>query len=133
MSRIFTGMTEADVTARMRAHLEKQFPKVCPNCKRRFESLREFLQIAKPAGPAMPYDADVGDWAPMRPIGLATYHNCPCGSTLAVTSEGMPLRELWTLLNWARIETKKRGMSPRELLNHLREEISREVLENADQ
>jgi hypothetical protein len=76
----------------------------------------------------MPYDADDGDWNPVHPIGTITYANCRCGTTLALSSNGMPLRRLWILLNWARVETKKRGMTPQELLNYLRVEITRQVL-----
>lgn len=121
-------MTESEVVKAMRQHLERQFPKVCPNCNRAFPTLREYLLVTEHAGSAVPYDAEFGDWRPTEPIGLVTYANCPCGSTLALTSAGMPLGRLWPLLNWARIETKKRGMTPRELLNYLREEICKQVL-----
>ena len=76
----------------------------------------------------MPYDADRGDWLPMQPIGTVTFANCPCGTTLALSSAGMPLPRLWRLLNWARTETKRRGLTPRELLNCLRDEICKQVL-----
>ena len=54
--------------------------------------------------------------------------NCPCGTTLALSSQGMPLSQLWSLLAWARIETYRRGLSPQELLNYLRDEICKQVL-----
>ncbi len=112
----------------MREHLEGLFPKVCPNCGRRFATLAEYLQITKHIGSAMSHDADMGDWQPLRPLGTASYANCPCGNTLALTSEGMPLTRLWPLLAWAKFETRKRGMTPQELLNYLREEICKQVL-----
>ena len=121
-------MTESDVVRMMREHLESQFPKVCPNCRRRYASLREYLSTTEHVGSAMPYDADLEDWNPKQPMGTVTYANCRCGSTLAVSSHGMPLIRLWSLLNWARIETKNRGMTPQELLNYLREEICKQVL-----
>jgi len=121
-------MTEAQVIAAMREHLERQFPKVCPTCNRTFATLREYLEITTHQGTAMPYDADAGDWNPLKPMGTATYSNCRCGSTLALTSDGMPLLKLWPLLNWARIETQKRGMTPQELLNYLRDQIEKQVL-----
>lgn len=121
-------MTEAEVVRQMREHLESQFPKVCPNCDRRFVTLREYLQVTTEAGPAMPYDAEAGDWTPSEPLGTAAFSNCSCGTTLAVTSDGMPLMRLWSLLNWARSETAKRGMTPQELLNYLRVEIKKQVL-----
>lgn len=112
----------------MRRHLEGLFPKVCPTCQRRFASLRDYLLNTQHLGPAMPYDADGGDWTPLRPIGTATYASCPCGTTLVLTSEGMPLPQLWALLLWARIETLKRGQTPQQLLNYLREELCKQVL-----
>ena len=126
-------MTEAEVIRAMREHLEGLFPKVCPTCKRRFATLREYLLLTKHLGSAIPYDADAGDWKPLEPMGTVTCANCPCGNTLALTSTGMPLRRLWALLNWARIETKKRRLTPQELLNYLRDEICKQVLNAPDQ
>ena len=121
-------MTEATVIRMMREHLEKQFPKVCSNCNLRFATLREYLQLTRHLGSAVPYDAEAGDWNPLQPLGTMTYANCLCGNTLVLSSEGMPLHRLWPLLNWARVETRQRGMTPRELLNYLRAEICRQVL-----
>ena len=121
-------MTEADVIRAMREHLEGHFPKTCPNCQRKFGTLREYLQVTTHQGPSVPYDAELDDWQPMNPVGTVTLANCPCGTTLALSSAGMPLLQLWRLLNWARIETKQRGLNPQELLDHLRDEICKQVL-----
>ena len=121
-------MTEAEVIRIMREHLEGLFPKTCSNCQRKFGTLREYLQATTHLGPAIPYDAELGDWQPMWPRGTMTLANCSCGNTLALSSAGMPLSQLWLLLAWARDETKKCGMTPQELLNHLREEICKQVL-----
>jgi len=126
-------MTESDVIRSMREHLEGQFPKVCPRCNRHFATLRDYLLTTKVAGSAMPYDAEMGDWNPTMPLGTYTFANCPCGNTLSLSSEGMPLLKLWSLLNWERVETKKRGMTPHELLNHLRDEICKQVLAGPDE
>jgi len=80
----------------------------------------------------MPFDADEGNWLPTHPLGVVTFAKCPCGNTLALSSEGMKNSLLWGLLNWARIETKKRNQTPRELLNHLREAICKQVLIDED-
>jgi len=121
-------MTESEVIRIMRKHLEGLFPKVCPNCHRRFATLRDYLLITEQLGSAMPYDADMGNWNPVEPVGTLTFANCLCGTTLTLSSEGMPILRLWSLLNWARTETKKRRMTPQELLNHLRSEINKQVL-----
>jgi hypothetical protein len=125
-------MNQAEVITIMREHLEGLFPKTCGHCQRRFASLKEYLLNTEHAGSAMPYDADAGDWNPLRPMGTITFANCRCGSTLALSSEGMPLAQLWPLLNWARIETQRRGMTPQELLNYLRDEICDQVLAAPD-
>ena len=122
-------MSEAEVIRAMRAHLEGLFPKVCNNCQRKYGTLHEYLRHTRHLGPAIPYDAEVGDWNPLKPLGTLTYALCPCGTTLALSSEGLPLFQLWRLLNWARTETKRRGLTPTELLGYLREEICKEVLQ----
>ena len=121
-------MKEADVIRTMRMYLEWLFPKTCPTSHRRYATLKEFLQITKHAGSAIPYDVEMDDWNPLHPLGTIACSICPCGNTLCLSSEGMPLTQLWPLLNWARIETRKRGLTPRDLLNHLRDEICVQVL-----
>ena len=125
-------MTEVEVIRAMREHLETLFPKECPNCRRHFSTLREYLTLTTHCGSAIPYDAEGGDWQPKVPVGTVTYANCPCGTTLALSSEGLPISRLWPMLNWARLETKKRGMKPRELLTYLRERICKQVFEEPE-
>jgi hypothetical protein len=81
----------------------------------------------------MSYDVELGNWKPAQPLGTAAYVNCPCGNTLALTSEGMSLSRLWQLMNWAKIETARRGLTLEQLLNYLREEIRKQVLGAPDQ
>ena len=121
-------MTEIDVIRVVRAHLESQFPKVCSNCNLRFATFRDYLLATKPVGSAFSYDAAMGDWNPTDPAGGGACVNCACGNTLILTSAGMPLFRLWALMNWARIETKKRNQTLEELLNYLRKEIDHQAL-----
>ena len=79
-------------------------------------------------GEPMPYDVELGDWNPVEPIGTATFANCPCGTTITLSSAGMNLFQLWALLNWARKETARRGMTPTQLLSYLRDRICEQVL-----
>jgi hypothetical protein len=126
-------ITEVEVVKAIREHLERQFPKVCSVCKRPFATFREFLLATTPIGSTMSYDVQLGDWKPMQPLGTATYANCPCGNTLALSSAGMSLSRLWSLMNWARVETARRGLTLEQLLNYLREEIRKQVLGASDQ
>ena len=125
-------MTEADVIQAMRDHLEGLFPKTCPNCQHTFATFRQYVEQTRHQGPPIPYDADAGNWQPVKPLGTVTLSNCSCGTTLALSSQGMPLVRLWRLLNWARTETRRRGQTPQELLTHLREEICHQVLTEVD-
>ena len=126
-------MNEAEVIRQMREHLEGLFPKYCSNCGRRFDTLRKYLLATTHLGSAMPYDAILGNWRPLIPIGMVTLANCPCGNTLSLTSKGMPLRHFWALMAWAKSETKRRGMTPQELLNYLRDQICMQILSEPDE
>lgn len=110
-------------------YIESQFPKTCPKCGMRFNSLAEYLLNTTHVGDPVSYDADDGDWTPKNPIGTASYATCKsCRTTLAISSKGMNLITMWKLLAWARMESRKRGISMSELLKHIRQEIDRRVL-----
>ena len=123
-------MTEAEVVKAMREHLENQFPKVCPTCSRRYENLRQYILVTERIEPAVSYDAEMEDWTPREPVGTVTYSNCSCGTTLALSSHGMPLLRLWALYLWARGETRRRGMTMEQLLSYLRNIIRQQVLDS---
>ena len=121
-------MTEAEVTQIVRQYFESLFPKVCPNCNRRFNTLREYILSTKRIGLPRSFDAELGDWETTQPIGSVALANCPCGSTLALSTEGMALSQRLALLDWVRTETQRRGVSPSELLEHLRDLVRQQVL-----
>jgi hypothetical protein len=121
-------MTEAEATDLVQKYFEGLFPKSCPNCQRRFATLREYIQVTQRVGPVMSYDAEVGDWHTKQPIGSLAQANCPCGSTLSLSTEHMPMPARLALLDWLRIETRRRGVSASELLDRMRNEIRRRVL-----
>ena len=121
-------MKEDEVVRIMREYLESEFPKTCAMCNRNFSTLREYILNTTPIGPAISLDADSGDWNPTKPIGFVAMANCPCGSTLALTTENMELPLRLELLSWLKIKTSKRGISPAELLEHLRDKVRDRVL-----
>ena len=122
-------MNEAEVIQMLLQHAESFFPKVCPNCQRRYTSIREYLLATERIGPILSYDAEVGNWNPTQPLGSMALVNCACGSTLAITADGMPLPTLTGFLNWVRIETQQRGVSQKELLGGLRDAIEQAILD----
>lgn len=121
-------MTDAEALQAVRRHFESLFPRTCPNCGRRFETLREYILTTTRTGVAMSLDAEEGDWETRQPIGSLALANCPCGSTVALSTQGMALPQRLALLSWVRTETQRRGISPSELLEGLRDELRKQVL-----
>ncbi len=121
-------MTEDDVIQTLYEHFKSLFPRVCPKCSRRFVTLRGYIQITKRIGLPVCYDVKLGHPGTELPIGSLAMANCPCGSTLSLTTEGIPLPVRLELLNWVMIEKDRRGVSSSELLEYLRDEIRKRAL-----
>jgi hypothetical protein len=124
-------MNEDDVVRIVRAHIEGLFPRVCPNCGRRFASLRDYLETTTHVASPIVYD-DLREGIPDKPLGPMSLANCTCGTTLTVSSGGIPTAQLVMLLTWARAESRKRSITVRELLTHIRNRIDQQVLDGPD-
>jgi hypothetical protein len=124
-------MTEDDVVHIVRSYIEGLFPKVCSNCGRRFESLRDYLKTTTHLATPVLYD-NITDSVPEKPLGPMSLASCPCGTTLGISSLGIPLTQMIELMTWARTECKSRSISVRELLRHIRDRIDRQVLEGPE-
>lgn len=111
-----------------RRHLESLFPKRCSKCGREYASLREYLGATKHVGAPISYDAAGGDYRPLRPVGTMSLANCPCGTTLALGTDGMSLRTVWRLMAFGRRETKRRGITFEQLLSEVRASVDAQVL-----
>lgn len=122
-------MTEDEVVQVLHAYFASLFPKVCPSCNRVFATLLEYIQVTKRLGMPISYDANDEGWNTTAPIGAAAFANCPCGTTLSLTTEYLELAKRLELLNWVRTETRRRGMEPSKLLEHLRNVIRSRVLD----
>ena len=121
-------MTEEKVIQILHEFFESLFPKVCSNCNRTFATLGKYIQITKRIGPPISYDAAMNNWNTKQPIGSIAMVICPCGTTLALSTQSMQLPLRLKLLNWVRIQTQRRGVSASELLEHLRDEVRKRVL-----
>lgn len=109
-------------------HLSSLFPRTCPTCGRQFESLRDFFLHATAIGDAISFDLELGDLRPKNPLGAMAMSNCACGTTLALTSEDMPLPHLWSVHQWANAEAKSRGIKIAEFLQDARRLTRQRVL-----
>lgn len=121
-------MTEEEVVQILCKYFESLFPKICPNCKRCFSSLREYILGTTRIGPTVSYDAEIGNWKSKKLIGSMVSANCPCGSTLTLTTKKMELSLRMKLLNWVMTETQKRCVNSSQLLEYLRDEVRKQVL-----
>ena len=126
-------MTEIQAIGLMIDHLKGQFPRSCSNCQRRFPTLRDYFENTKPAGEPISYDLELGEAKPQSPMGAVAFSNCHCGSTLGLTSKGMPLLRLWSLMHWVKHEAQRRGMTLSEFLQYLRGEVRKKVLSEPDE
>ena len=124
-------MNEDDVVRIVRTYIEGLFPRVCPNCARRFASLREYLETTTHLASPILYD-DLTEGVAEKPLGPMSLANCACGTTLTVSSSGIPTAQMVVLLTWARAESRRRSITVRELLRHIRDRIDREVLEGPE-
>jgi hypothetical protein len=121
-------MSKDEVIKIIIEHLRGLFPKDCPNCHRRFESLSDFIVNTVPVGNPELLDFGTSEVMPEKPLGAVALSSCGCGATVALTSESMPLFQYWLVLLWVRSETRRRGIGVTELLNRLRVAIREQVL-----
>jgi hypothetical protein len=124
-------MTEREIIRILREYYEGLFPKVCPNCGRRYATLREYIVGSQRLWPSLNYDIELGDYEAPRPIGGLAMANCSCGTTLALSTRNMPVSQTHLILEWIRTETGRRGVNPAELLDILRDEVRKQVLAEA--
>jgi len=121
-------MDETKVIKTIRAHLQSLFPKQCNCCNKTFATFAEFVKNTEHVGKPVSYDAEMGMFAPSNPIGALGMSNCSCGSTLALSSQGLHLTTHWQLLRWGQQETTKRGCSISDILVDLRHKIDEHEL-----
>ena len=121
-------MTEAAAIEMMIEHLKGLFPKTCPNCQKSFATLREFYLNTTPVGNPISYDLEAGDPRPQNPRGAVAISNCSCGTPIALRSDGMALFRLWSLLLWAKAETRRRKITEAQLLADLRIKVRKKVV-----
>ena len=122
-----TPLNEDEVVRIVRSYLEGLFPRACPRCGRRFESLQEYLEGTTHLSSPIIYD-DLTDEVPAKPIGPMSLANCPCGTTVALSSRGIPAATMVGLLTWARQESLTRSIELRELLSEIRDRIDEQAL-----
>ncbi len=123
MSQDVPILTEAECVRLVHRYIEGLFPKTCPHCQRIFPTYRDYLRNTKHIGLPISYDVEFGDWKPAQSTGNLSLANCACGTTLALSSEKMPVAQIWQVLNWVKVETERRGCHVGDVLGFLRDEV----------
>ncbi len=125
-------MNEDEIIEIGKRYYKSLFPRNCPNCQRQFQTLREYISATTRIGHAHSYDAENGDWNTENPIGTIMCSNCPCGTTIALSTDHMTLTLRLALLDWIRKETQRLDISSSELLERLRDRVRQLVLDEPD-
>jgi hypothetical protein len=126
-------MTEAEIVRMLRKYYEGLFPKTCPNCGRCFETLREYILVSQRLWPSLNYDIELGNYRTLKPLGGLAMANCVCGSTLALSSRRIPLKQTHLCMEWIKSEIARRGLSAEQVLDHLRDLVRNQVLAETQQ
>ncbi len=113
-------------------HYAGLFPRACTACGKRFATLREYILATQPIGATLSYDVELGDWNTTAPLGAAALANCSCGSTLALTTAGLPLPVIQEMLEWIRVQMESRGVSQDIVLGWVRSEVRKRALAEQD-
>jgi hypothetical protein len=94
---------------------ESQFPRCCGTCGRIFSSFKDYVVGMSPVNSPMP-DREDDD-----PIGLMSFANCTCGSTLALRCEDTSGDAHRRFNEAVRLEMRETGRREREILIELRD------------
>lgn len=122
-------MTREEVVDIIYKHVSTHdFPKTCPNCGRVFQTLKEYIENTEQVGKPVSYDAEFNEWEPKKPMGTVAMSNCSCGSSISISSGGMPLPTLLRIMMWVKIESMKKSISVSDLLQEFRDEVNERAL-----
>ena len=118
-----TTMDKAAVVQALFHHYGSLFPRNCTKCNRHFASLQEYILATERLGSVQSFDIQMGNWRPSEPIGSLALSNCSCGTTLALSTDGLPLSTGHAILDWVKSESERRKVKPTVLLDEVREEV----------
>ncbi|MFA6029594.1 MAG: hypothetical protein WC969_07060 [Elusimicrobiota bacterium] len=104
--------------ARLRAMCFAQFPRRCGNCRREYKDLSAYLAGTTP----LAADAESGG---SDTLGIFSYADCPCGSTLSLRWEGFTPEERILFRSELALEAREAGRGAGEILVELGRQLLR--------
>ena len=96
---------------------KSQFPVQCGTCGKVFESFDQFVRLTVPVGAPCSFDGE------SDPIGVLSYVNCSCNSTLALRCEDMTAEQHQAFFAAVTREMQLTQKSSDEILAELRSVI----------
>lgn len=110
----------------MLAMAETQFPRVCNACQRPYRNFKQYVQETEPIGaPTITLDAETD------PIGMMSWTNCACGSTLIVSCERRDEDMHNEFTRVLKAEAQASGRPIKDLLLAIRAEVRQRMLKGA--
>jgi hypothetical protein len=128
----FGMLNDEKVAAIIREHLEKKFPKNCSCCGRVYSTMEEYLRETTYVGEPVSMNASLGAGQPKARIGTLGFGNCPCGTTISVSSGGIAPAVMQEMASWAEVESTRRGITAGQLLTEIRSAIDNGILQKHD-
>jgi hypothetical protein len=123
------GVTEADVVAIIRKHIEAQFPKTCSMCHRIFRTYADYVRTVTPVGAPVLFAKTRTDGETKAPLYAVGMTNCPCGTTVSISSLGMSEEPVANITRWALERAARDGTTVAQLLDRLLTRLRAEALE----
>jgi hypothetical protein len=121
-------MTEAEIVRALRGFYESLFPRYCSGCGRSYPTLRDYIVETQRIWPSVHYELELGDAHGVEPVGGMAIAKCVCGATIVLSSSGLPPEQARVMLGWIRNEMAQRAMKAGEVLDHLRDEVRKQVM-----
>jgi hypothetical protein len=125
-------VTEGEVVAIMRRHVDAQFPKTCSKCHRVFQTYSEYVRTVTPIGTPVLFERTRGEGEAKAQLGTVSMANCTCGTTLSLSSRGRSQQPEVSITTWARERAEHEGITLEQLFERLRARLRTEALEEAD-
>ncbi len=120
-------LNDERVLAIIKENLEGRFPKTCSCCGRVFSTMAEYLLQTTSVGAPISIDASLGAGQPKARLGTMACANCPCGTTLSVSTSGLDPSVMLEIASWAHAESSRRGLPVGQLLVEVRRAIDQRV------
>lgn len=115
----------ATIARGLLAYYSSLFPRSYSKCGRDYLTLKDYVEQTEQVGSVLSLDVELGGWPPDKPIGTLAFVNCTCGSTISLTTDGLPLEQGHAVLAWIKSESERRNVKPAVIFDETRNKVRR--------